>query len=210
MTRRYALALLVAAIGAPIARSFAAPPPAVLTATERDAALKYLKEMRDLLLGHVAGLSAAQWTFKPAPEVWSAAEILEHVTVVEEAQIKVITSAASRLPALPADDRPQVKDQVIEMVTTNRETRRFQTPEVFKPTGRWNDPKALVEAFGIQRAALIDYTTTTTDDLRSVAWENPLVGLSDGYQWILFVAAHGERHTKQLVELKAHPRFPRS
>jgi hypothetical protein len=30
----------------------------------------------------------------------------------------------------------------------------------------------------------------------------------DGYQWILAVAAHSARHTQQILEVKADPKFP--
>jgi hypothetical protein len=30
----------------------------------------------------------------------------------------------------------------------------------------------------------------------------------DGYQWVLATAAHTERHTKQILEVKSDPNFP--
>jgi len=38
--------------------------------------------------------------------------------------------------------------------------------------------------------------------------EHPALGALDGYQWVLFLAAHGVRHTKQILEVKAEPCFP--
>jgi hypothetical protein len=32
----------------------------------------------------------------------------------------------------------------------------------------------------------------------------------DGYEWLLFIGAHSERHTKQILEVKADPNFPKS
>jgi hypothetical protein len=32
----------------------------------------------------------------------------------------------------------------------------------------------------------------------------------DGYEFILFIAAHSERHVKQINEVKADPNFPKS
>jgi len=31
----------------------------------------------------------------------------------------------------------------------------------------------------------------------------------DGYEFILFIAGHSERHTKQIAEVKADPNFPK-
>ena len=42
------------------------------------------------------------------------------------------------------------------------------------------------------------------------AAESPLGKNLDPYQWLLFIAAHSERHTKQMLEVKADPNFPKS
>ena len=31
---------------------------------------------------------------------------------------------------------------------------------------------------------------------------------ADGYQWLLLAAGHTERHTKQILEVRAHADFP--
>ncbi len=36
------------------------------------------------------------------------------------------------------------------------------------------------------------------------------VGNMDGYQFILFIAAHSERHVKQIKEVEADPSFPKN
>ena len=38
---------------------------------------------------------------------------------------------------------------------------------------------------------------------------HPLGQPLDAYEWLLFVAAHSERHTKQILEVKADPNFPK-
>lgn len=39
--------------------------------------------------------------------------------------------------------------------------------------------------------------------------DRPLGKKLDGYQWVLFISAHSERHTKQINEVKADPGFPK-
>ena len=65
------------------------------------------------------------------------------------------------------------------------------------------------------QADLAEYLESTPD-LREHATEavplkavsNGAYDLMDGYQWILAAAAHTERHTKQILEVKANPAFP--
>ena len=54
-----------------------------ITQAERDQAIQHFNKTRQAFLASIKGLSAEQWNFKPAPEVWSVAEVAEHITVSE-------------------------------------------------------------------------------------------------------------------------------
>ncbi len=54
------------------------------TAAEIERATAYLAKTRDAVLASVRGLSAEQLAFKPAPEKWSVAEVLEHIGATED------------------------------------------------------------------------------------------------------------------------------
>jgi hypothetical protein len=45
--------------------------------------VQYLEQTRDGVVAAVKGLSGAQMKFKPAPDRWSVAEILEHIALAE-------------------------------------------------------------------------------------------------------------------------------
>src|SRR5438045_3372548 len=55
-----------------------------LTQGERERAMSELHATRKQFLDSVAGLSDAQWNFKPAPDVRSVAEVAEHIAVSED------------------------------------------------------------------------------------------------------------------------------
>jgi hypothetical protein len=56
---------------------------------------------------------------------------------------------------------------------------------------------------------LTDFVATTSDDLRDHVVTLPF-GSFDSYQMILFIAAHSNRHTQQIDEVKADPNFPKN
>jgi hypothetical protein len=39
--------------------------------------------------------------------------------------------------------------------------------------------------------------------------DSPLRQPLDAYQFLLFISAHSDRHTKQMLEVKADPNFPK-
>src|ERR1700685_1644247 len=67
--------------------------PAALTPQEREAALKQFAATRDNFLKSISGISEKQWTFKPAPDRWSVAEVAEHITVSETGIFGVVQKA---------------------------------------------------------------------------------------------------------------------
>ena len=180
-----------------------------LTADERDAALKHLQTTHDAFLQSISGLSEKQWRFKPAPDRWSVAEVAEHITITESTILGMIQKQVMASPAAP-DKRAEVKgkDETILTAVPDR-SHKAQAPEFLKPTNRWASRDELAKAFEEERKATMDYVKTTSDDLRDHFGPHPVFGTLDGYQWILLISTHSERHTKQIAEVKADPNFPK-
>ncbi len=184
-------------------------PSTTLTPQERDAAIKQFETTRDNFLKSIAGLSEKQWTFKPAADRWSVAEVAEHITVSEQVLLGLVQTKVMQSPAAP-DKREQVagKDEMILQKVPDR-SHKAQAPEFLKPTGRWATEAELTKTFEERRAATIEYIRTTNDDLRDHFFDHPVFGTLDGYQWLLLISSHSARHTAQIEEVKADPNFPK-
>lgn len=205
---RKSLALVVVAIFLITAISSLAQTTA-LSAEERDAALKHLQTTHDAFLKSISGLSEKQWRFKPAPDRWSVAEVAEHITITESTLLGMIQKQVMTSPAAP-EKRVEVKgkDELILTKVPDR-SRKAQAPEFLKPTNRWANHDELAKAFEEERKATMDYVKTTNDDLRDHFGPHPVFGPLDGYQWILLISTHSDRHTQQIAEVKADPNFPK-
>ncbi|PYT61985.1 MAG: hypothetical protein DMG35_08390, partial [Acidobacteria bacterium] len=55
-----------------------------LTQGEKDRATQYLEATKENVLEATKGLSDAQWNFKPAPDRWSVAQVMEHIAAAED------------------------------------------------------------------------------------------------------------------------------
>jgi len=184
--------------------------PATLTSEERESALKSFQATRDNFLKSISGLSQKQWTFKPAPDRWSVAEVAEHITVSESAIFSLVQKQVMTSPAAP-EKRDQVKgkDEMILQRVPDR-SHKAQAPEFLRPNGRWATEAELAKTFEDSRAATMEYIRTTNDDLRDHFFDHPVFGTLDGYQWLLLISAHSARHTAQIEEVKADPNFPKN
>jgi hypothetical protein len=76
------------------------------------------------------------------------------------------------------------------------------------PTNRFGSVPDTLKQFKESRAKTVAFLKDTKD-LRQHAADSPLGKKLDAYQWLLFIAAHSERHTKQILEVKADPKFPK-
>ena len=180
-----------------------------LTKEERERAVTELQSTRKLFLDSAAGLSEAQWNFKPSPEVWSIAEAAEHIAVSEDTLLGLVTERIMKSPAQP-EKRTEVKgkDAVIMERMVDR-SHKAQAPEFLRPTHRWPTTQTLVDHFKESRERTIGYVEHTEDALRDHVFEHPAFGLLDAYQWVLLIATHSHRHTLQIEEVKANASFPK-
>ena len=178
-----------------------------LTPADRDKAMQYLESTKQGVLDATKGLSAAQWNFKAAPDKWSVAEVTEHIAAAEDFIRGMIVEKVMVAPARPAGEDVTAIDMMVMQNIPDR-SHKAQAPEPLKPSNRVGSPDDSLKHFVEARATTEDFLTKTPN-LRDHAVDSPLNKKLDGYEWILFIAAHSERHTKQILEVKADPNFPK-
>lgn len=205
-TRNRALGLLALGLTvfAPAARA------QTMTATERQQLVEKLDASQKKLFAALQGVSETQWHWKPAPDKWSIAEVADHIDLAEVKTPQLVHDMATNAPATP-EKKGEVsgKDQRVVSEIPDRTQHRMMRPDFLAPTDRWPSPAALEKDFLANRAKTIAYVRTTQDDVRSHMAPHPEMGVMDGYQWLLLIAAHCERHTAQILEIKAMPGYPK-
>jgi len=176
---------------------------------EKDRALAYLESTKKGVVDSTKGLSDAQWNFKAAPDRWSIAEVVEHLAAAEDMIRGLTQEQVMKTPAITPRDPAELKkidDGVLAQVPDR--SHKMQAPEPLKPTNRFGSPAEAEKHFLESRGTTEEFLKTTPD-LRAHAVDSPMGEKLDGYEWVLLIAAHSERHTKQILEVKADPNFPK-
>lgn len=176
-----------------------------MTPAERERAITSLRDSRDRLVALAQKLSPSQLLYKPAPDRWSVAECLEHVIVVENSILGAIEKTVQRLPDSP---KSVTDDDALVTRVVNR-TERATAPDRLMPVGRWPHDQLLRE-FEAVRKRTSEFASATDADLRQSVFPHPRFGPLDCYQWLLLIAAHGDRHRAQAEEVMAAAEFPRA
>jgi hypothetical protein len=178
-----------------------------LTEQERSYSVAQLETSRQKLLAEMEGLSEAQLNFKPAPDKWSIAQVVEHIGLAEMGIGQIVQQTLKTAADSAKRKEIKVTDEQIRQRLTNR-SGKAQSPEIIKPTGRFADIKQAIVFFTTERNKNIEFIKSTQEDLRDRYWQHPATGVIDLYQAILLISAHCERHTAQIVEIKNSEGYP--
>jgi hypothetical protein len=173
-----------------------------LSADEITRASRHLSVTRGFLLESVSGLSAPQWSFKPA-DAWSIAEILEHMVLVETAIHGIIDSLPNESETSPTAKSTHMDEFILNEIP--KRSRKGKSAASALPIGRWCGPDGVRRFLDCRQQS---DRLLVSRRLRGPVVPHPLFGFWDGYQWLLAAASHGARHTEQIREVKAHTNFP--
>lgn len=171
-----------------------------ITERERSAAIDHLRSSADCLRAAVQSFTQPDWTKRCGTAGWCAAEIVEHLALLEmDLPERIREHMQTRQPERGHD--PEADARILALVP--KRARKVEAPETMQPSGRWDDgPKAL-KAFLECREQTIAWMADTRQNLREVHSPHRNLGLLDGYQWVLLLAAHTDRHVAQILEIHA-------
>ena len=160
--------------------------------------LQCLKDSRDEFLAAAEGFSEAQAMTSPAPGRWSVVECVEHVVVAETRFLGWLRNPIAEPPS-PVDKEREA--QIFTRVAARATA--IQAPEPVRPSGRFATfPEALAE-FEAIRTASIQFAETHSARLYSIAAKHPFLGVCNGTEAIVLIAAHSRRHAAQIREIRA-------
>jgi hypothetical protein len=177
-----------------------------VTPEERTTVLDYLAESRHAFLASVEDITAAQWTWKPAPDRWSVGETAEHIVLAEALMFVVVQRALATAPA--PDWQAQTGDKTQKLVTALMARRgKAQAPERVAPRGGMT-PAEVRERFLKQREAIEKFAGECDEPLELHILDNPFFGPLNGYQWLIYAPLHTLRHNQQIAEIKGTVGYP--
>jgi len=169
-----------------------------MRAHEKKKLLADLERGRQTLLDVLAGVTEELAARKPAPEKWSILECVEHLAVSEEYLLsQIAVSVHSDTPAISRN-----REVLIVQNGLDRK-RKFQSPEVGRPTGRFATLARALQEFLAHRQRTILYVTGCGEDLRCRLTTHPMIATVNCYEVLLMIAVHPLRHVKQIEEIKA-------
>jgi hypothetical protein len=161
--------------------------------------LTLLDSERAALLANVQRIAEQDRARRPAPDRWSAAEVLEHLAVVERGIAKLLTVRGRETPTPDAVPAAGLSDDRIAALRGR--DKRIEAPERVRPTGTVDFAgalHALEETRASLRKALVDADPKSLDGCTHT---HPVLGTLTLRDWANFVAHHEARHAAQVAEI---------
>ena len=168
-----------------------------IAATDRAALLDILGASSERFRAATQGLSDAQWNDRPSPDKWSPAELAEHIALSEEVMPRLARKALGE-PVMSRDEE-QVRELDAEIIDSMKDDAwHGNATESIKPKQTFSSGPAAAAAFLERRVRTMNYVRDTDDPLRDHTFPHPAYGPLDGFQWLLMLAHHSDRHVRQI------------
>jgi hypothetical protein len=159
--------------------------------------LAHLEKSRAKFLAVADRVPDARWRESSAPGRWSTAEIVAHVTIVEEATVfgmrRILRSAPKPVPFLKRIHPP--------VAIAAWRARKIQTP-IALDANRVQDKAKSIAGLAIARLGTLEFVESTKDrNLSPYRFPHPFLGSLNIYDWLRMIGYHELRHAKQIREL---------
>lgn len=162
---------------------------------DKNTLLSELDASSQQLLQHLSFFSADDFNQKLSDLEWSAAQIAEHLLLLEMVAIKVIAGKT-----IPTNRPPDQKCGVIKGSMEDMGT-KYKAPEVIWPSSEPKDPQTMIAQFQVQRDQLKKMIAATDITEACMSFKHTSLGTLTRLEWVYFAIYHTQRHLQQMLRL---------
>ena len=165
----------------------------------------FLEDARSRVVADALTLSPEDSARRPAPDAWSADEILTHLGLVEPGSAKLVGKSVrvAREAGLPREASEEPVLRLLDGRGFETGEQKLVAPEFVAPRAVLPRDEALA-ALGRSRDLLTNVLAGVDGwALAEVVAPHPILGPFNMYEWLLFVGKHELRHLAQLERTAA-------
>jgi uncharacterized damage-inducible protein DinB len=170
--------------------------------TVLDAIKVELTISREAVLREASQIPDERFTERPAPDVWSASDVLEHLAAIERLVAGMIAKSiegVSDSDSVPDTDADAIIDSV-ERLMAERASEPIKSSHVPSHSMNHVDAFDALERTRVQLLHVLDAAHGI--DLSRITMPHPVLGEINLYQFLVFVARHEDRHRAQITRLR--------
>jgi|ERR1019366_9112855 uncharacterized damage-inducible protein DinB len=154
-----------------------------------------------VLFNSFNNLSQADVELKPSENVWSILEVLEHIFLINNAVLKVLTT----LP--PAEKTENMlselfgEQKINKLLVINRSF-KVAAPDFSNPKGSFKTTTDAKQNINSINDKIVNHINTNKIEQETHTIKHPILGEMTKVDWIHFMVSHTNRHILQIEEVK--------
>lgn len=154
-----------------------------------------LHKVREIVLSSVANLTDDQLNENVGEESWSIAQVLEHLYLMEENVVRLISHALQQ-------EKFEAPGTFQLQLVVDR-SKKIAAPEFLNPSNNFKTLDVLKENLAFSRSSLEEIVQETSEEeLNQKTFAHRRFGVLTLNQWIALVGYHEQRHLGQIEEIK--------
>lgn len=162
----------------------------------------------DRFTASISGLTEAQAGFKPAPDQWSIAEIVEHVSIVSNGFLRITYKLLKGAEATGKAAKPDLDLGPTALDAEGNQPPKFMAPEHVHPGGTLSIADALAGMQQTLQGFREASPRLEVVDLTDQIFPHPAFGPLNAYQWMILLGEHTDRHRAQIEAIKESSGYP--
>lgn len=159
--------------------------------------VEHLKHTAAGLRAMAEACAPERWRDAPRPGAWSAAEVIAHLTMVEDSTLAGADKALRHGPRkVTLWQRLHPPVSIVQ-----RRLPRVKSPLPLD-LNLLGGKLEMLNGYAARRVRSLALVAETKDrDLSKHYWRHPFFGMLDFYEWFWLIGHHEIRHTKQIREI---------
>ena len=160
-----------------------------------------IDETRERLYSRVEGLSDEQAAKRPSPNAWSVKEIIEHLSIIEDRLLRMMTMMLMKAESAGAGSSNgpvEIKPFSLEKLIERSRNEKYDAPEAVRPSGQVTLADSLAKMRRSREELHGLRSRVETTDLSGATYPHPVGAALNFYEWLAFIGVHEERHLRQI------------
>lgn len=147
----------------------------------------------------VAALTDEQKTSLPEGEKWTIAEIIEHVSIVQDGMARISAKLLNQAKAAgkTADGTARLSENFASKAAEAGRL-KFEAPDRVRPTGEQSIEESLKKMQETRRALEDLRPLFESIECSDFKFPHPFMGELTAHEWLALVGGHEARHLKQI------------
>ena len=140
-----------------------------------------------------------QATSLPADETWTIAQIVEHISIVDEGALRICAKLLQKAQnaSQVSDGRATISQSFLDAASKSIGV-KLEAPDFVRPTGEKSIPDSLAKLDATAERAREMRPLFETVDGTGFKFPHPYFGDMSAHEWLAIKGGHEMRHVKQI------------